>query len=106
MEDANFIAALLLFTVIGGAIGARLAKGDYWRGAVATAASIVVTGALFVGLGADSQFLSAIGLLFAMVVVCSALRMKGIQTFSTILGAYLGLVLTSTFHFWTGQGIA
>lgn len=106
MEDANLIAALLLFTIIGGAAGARIAKGDYWRGAVATAASIFVTGALFVGIGSDSQILSAIGLLFAMMVICSALRMKGAQIFSTILGAYLGLILTSAFYFWTGQGVS
>ncbi len=106
MEDANLIAALFLFTIIGGAIGARIGKADYWRGAVATAGSILLTGALFVGLGSNSQILSAIGLLFAMLVICSALRMKGLQIASTILGAYLGLILTGSFYFWTGQGVS
>lgn len=104
MEGADQTVAMLLFTLIGGAVGARLARSEYWRGAISTGVAIFVTGAIFVAIGSNNLFLSAVGLLFAMTVICGALRMKGMQIVSTILGAYLGMIGTGALYSLTGIG--
>ncbi len=106
MEDADQLAALLIFTVIGGAVGAGITKSNYWRGALSTALSVLIVGGLFLSIGSNSLGLSALGLLFAMVIIGSALRMRPLQIASTTIGAYAGLSLVQAYLFWTSASAA
>ncbi|MBO9125449.1 MULTISPECIES: hypothetical protein [unclassified Rhizobium] len=103
MQDTDQIAALFLFTVVGGAIGARIVKSEFWKGALTTAASLVIVGAIFMTAGSTNHILALAAVAVAMIATCGALRMKPIQITTTVLGAYAGLLAVQTFIFWTSQ---
>ncbi|MBN9033752.1 MAG: hypothetical protein BGO05_12095 [Rhizobiales bacterium 63-7] len=103
MGDVDQGIALYLFAIIGGAMGSRIVRADYWRGALATAIALAVTAAVFTSAGSNNQLLAKIGVFVAMVVACGAFRLRGIQMASTILGAYAGAVAVLAYFFWTSQ---
>jgi hypothetical protein len=93
MGGAGQITALMLLSVIGGAIGSRLSRGQYWHGALVTAITVGANCAANIWLGATSVILSMFVVALAITELCKALRMKVVQMLGTFIGALVGLAL-------------
>lgn len=81
--DAFIFAALS--SIVGGAVGARMAKADAWRGAIVVVVWSLVSGLLVF----FNEWLSILAGLIGAGITSGVLKLSGRQLASVILGAIL-----------------
>lgn len=83
------ILLLVLGTVVGGALGAKVAGFDAWRGAVAVAGASVITLIVQIFFGVDNRLIDILVFLVAVGVLGGAVKLPGRALSSVVLGAFL-----------------
>lgn len=87
----EFIAIAALCSVIGGAVGATLAKAQPWQGAITTAAGVAASGAVSYALSLDGAIIPALCMIIACGVVGTSIKMRPQQIGHSIIGAVLAV---------------
>lgn len=83
------ILLLVLGTIVGGALGARVAGFDAWRGAVVVTGASIIVLTVQVFFGINSRLIDILVFLVAVGILGGAVKLPGRALSSVVLGAFL-----------------
>ena len=95
MTEAELALVTILASSVGGALGAKNAKAEAWKGFVVIAVSTVVTMVLLTLLNVNNDILTAFSSLIIAGVVGAILKLSPRQTSIVIIGAILMTVIAA-----------
>ena len=95
MNSETIFIVVLLASIVGGTVGAKISDADAWKGAVAVIAGAIVNYTIAVAFPQAGSLVIGIAAIVAVGIAGAAMQLNGRQVASVVLGSFLLSVVTT-----------